>query len=108
MILAISELCTADQIYRGLPRKLAKSLNFVRDTGASRNRIALAQILAQRRNGIAELSQMDASRFIRAYEVRPRKDNRGLDLISEMLSYGRLWYEQAPGCRRLREILVHA
>jgi hypothetical protein len=51
---------------------------------------------------------MDASRFIRAYEVRPRKDNRGVDPISEMLPFGRLWYEQAPGCRRLRETLVHA
>jgi hypothetical protein len=27
----------------------------------------------------------------RAYEVRPRKDNRGVDLISDALSFGRLW-----------------
>ena len=26
------------------------------------------------------------------YEVRPRKDKRGVDLISEALPYGRLWY----------------
>jgi hypothetical protein len=26
------------------------------------------------------------------YEVRPRKDKRGADLISEVLPYGRLWY----------------
>jgi hypothetical protein len=30
------------------------------------------------------------------YEVRPRKDHRGVDLISEALPFGRLWYEQAP------------
>jgi hypothetical protein len=30
------------------------------------------------------------------YEVRPRKDHRGLDLISDALPFGRLWYEQAP------------
>jgi hypothetical protein len=27
-----------------------------------------------------------------AYEVRPRKDKRGVDLISDVLSFGRLWY----------------
>ena len=30
-----------------------------------------------------------------AYEVRPRKDHRGVDLISDVLPFGRLWYEQA-------------
>jgi len=25
-------------------------------------------------------------------EVRPRKDRRGVDLISEVLPFGRLWY----------------
>ena len=28
-----------------------------------------------------------------AYEVRPRKDQRGVDLISDALSFGRLWYD---------------
>ena len=27
------------------------------------------------------------------YEVRPRKDNRGVDLISDALPFGRLWYD---------------
>jgi hypothetical protein len=26
------------------------------------------------------------------YEVRPRKDQRGFDLISDALPFGRLWY----------------
>jgi len=26
------------------------------------------------------------------YEVRQRRDNRGVDLISETLPFGRLWY----------------
>ena len=26
------------------------------------------------------------------YEVRPRKDGRGFDLISDVLPFGRLWY----------------
>jgi len=27
-----------------------------------------------------------------AYEVRPRKDRRGVDLISDVLPFGGLWY----------------
>ena len=27
-----------------------------------------------------------------SYEVRPRKDHRGVDLISDVLPFGRLWY----------------
>ena len=27
-----------------------------------------------------------------AYEIRPRKDKRGVDLISDALPFGRLWY----------------
>jgi hypothetical protein len=30
----------------------------------------------------------------RAYEVRPRKENRGVDLISDALPFGRLWYAE--------------
>jgi hypothetical protein len=30
------------------------------------------------------------------YEVRPRKDKRGVDLISDVLPFGRLWYD-GPG-----------
>src|SRR2546422_11539872 len=34
------------------------------------------------------LAEMNAH----AYEVRPRKDKRGFDLISDVLPFGRLWY----------------
>ena len=30
------------------------------------------------------------------YEIRPRKDKRGFDLISEALPFGRLWYTEIP------------
>ncbi len=30
---------------------------------------------------------------MRAYEVRSRKDKRGVDLISDALPFGRLWYD---------------
>jgi hypothetical protein len=28
------------------------------------------------------------------YEVHPRKDRRGVDLISDVLPFGRLWYAE--------------
>jgi len=28
------------------------------------------------------------------YQIRPRKDRRGFDLISDMLPFGRLWYAE--------------
>ena len=31
------------------------------------------------------------------YEVRPRKDKRGVDLISDALPFGRLWYGDPDG-----------
>ena len=33
------------------------------------------------------------SAFLLLYEVRPRKDKRGVDLISDQLPFGRLWYD---------------
>jgi hypothetical protein len=30
---------------------------------------------------------------MRVYQVRARKDKRGVDLISDALPFGRLWYE---------------
>ena len=29
------------------------------------------------------------------YDIRPRKDHRGVDLISDVLPFGRLWYGDA-------------
>jgi hypothetical protein len=29
----------------------------------------------------------------RIYEIRPRKDRRGVELISDALPFGRLWYD---------------
>ena len=30
---------------------------------------------------------------VHVYEVRPRKDRRGVDLISDVLPFGHLWYD---------------
>ena len=36
---------------------------------------------------------LPAREAMHAYEVRPRKDHRGVDLISDVLPFGRLWYD---------------
>jgi hypothetical protein len=36
------------------------------------------------------------------YEVRPRKDHRGVDLISDALPFGRLWYGEPNPVERRR------
>ena len=33
------------------------------------------------------------------YEFRPRKDKRGVDLISDALAFGRLWYGEPNAVR---------
>jgi len=47
--------------------------------------------------------QATAVHSTHVYEVRPRKDKRGFDLISDGLPFGRLWYTTIPGRNRLRE-----
>ena len=37
------------------------------------------------------MNKMTSSQHV--YEVRPRKDKRGVDLISDALPFGRLWYD---------------
>ena len=36
---------------------------------------------------------------VHSYEVRPRKDRRGFDLISDALPFGRLWYDGPEASR---------
>ena len=36
---------------------------------------------------------MNLASPMHVYEVRPRKDKRGVDLISDVLPFGRLWYD---------------
>ena len=51
-------------------------------------------------------------RFLHVYEVRPRKDKRGVDLISDALPFGRMWYAQSNDAveyaKFLTEVIVFA
>ena len=37
---------------------------------------------------------MNVQRSLNVYEVRPRTDKRGFDLISDALPFGALWYAE--------------
>jgi hypothetical protein len=41
---------------------------------------------------------------IPAHEVRPRKDKRGVDLISDALPFGRPWYREPDAISSLRRL----
>src|SRR5205823_11694875 len=38
------------------------------------------------------LGRMTSTRPTDVYEIRPRRDKQGVDLISDALPFGRLWY----------------
>jgi len=42
-------------------------------------------------------------RITAEYEIRPRKDHRGVDLISDALPFGRLWYAGPDAIGAMRE-----
>ena len=43
-------------------------------------------------NDLSKRSQRLYASLMHVYEVRPRKDHRGVDLISDVLPFGDLWY----------------
>jgi len=45
--------------------------------------------------------------MIHVYEVRPRKDHRGVDLISDALPFGRLWYGEPNGVSNALGYAMH-
>jgi hypothetical protein len=40
------------------------------------------------------MMEMDTQRSTDVYEIRSRRDRRGIDLISDVLPFGRLWYAE--------------
>ena len=44
--------------------------------------------------------------YARICEVRPRRDKRGVDLISDALLFGRLWYTQLDDTSNTRSFAV--
>jgi len=71
---------------------------------------ALFQILIRAKNEtltrwrasvLSLIGQMISTRPTDVYEIRPRRDKQGVDLISDSLPFGRLWYNEPD---RLRQV----
>ena len=52
-------------------------------------------------------SKMNTQRSMHVYEVRPRKDKRGIELISEALPFGRLWYGEPNAVNNAMGYAMH-
>jgi hypothetical protein len=48
------------------------------------------------------------SKDVHLYEFWPRKDHRGVDLISDALPFGRLWYGEPDAISSLRRHIAIA
>ena len=46
--------------------------------------------------------------FGKVYEVRPRKDRHGVDLISDALPFGRLWYDRPNAVSNAISYAMHS
>jgi hypothetical protein len=53
-----------------------------------------ARIVSDRRMTNFYAAMISSTKRTHIYEVRPRKDKRGVDLISDALPFGRLWYAE--------------
>ena len=49
--------------------------------------------LESTRDSLLRNSATSPNQTLSVYEVRPRKDRHGFDLISDVLPFGRLWYD---------------
>jgi hypothetical protein len=49
---------------------------------------------------MGEVNGSGGASVAHAYEIRPRKDKRGVDLISDALPFGRLWYGERESAMR--------
>jgi hypothetical protein len=69
---------------RGSPRKIDNaSIKSLRGLPMTTHRIGSS------RNALAEKIEPSTVRVMHLYEVHPRKDHRGVDLISDPLPFGR-------------------
>src|SRR5262245_8021970 len=68
-------------------------MTFLQDCGFPRSGPRRNRFCAWTEQEVAPMSSIAAEHV---YEVRPRKGDHGVDLISDALPLGRLWYDTPP------------
>jgi hypothetical protein len=65
---------------------------YVEATRTEQNSLGLLEAIRQAFGGENNRMEMSASPAQDVYEIRPREDRGGFDLISDRLRYGPIWY----------------
>jgi len=68
------------------------TMEYVEATRTEQNSLGLIEAIRQAFMGANNRMEMSASPAQDVYEIRPREDRDGFDLISDRLRYGPIWY----------------
>ena len=80
-------------------------MEYVEATSTEQNSLGLIEAIRQAFGGANNRMEMSAIPAQDVYEIRPREDRDGFDLISDAMPYSPLWYR---GPNAIREAIVHA
>ena len=67
-------------------------MEYVEATRTEQNSLGLIEAIRQAFGGANNRMEMSAIPVQDVYEIRPREDRDGFDLISDRLRYGPIWY----------------
>ena len=79
----------------------------VRPTPVAKARLPESESTRKLRSGKVSENRLGLSVTMHVYEVRPRKDHRGFDLISDVLPFGRLWYGEQNAVSNAIDYAMH-
>ena len=68
------------------------TMEYVEATPTEQNSLGLIEAIRQAFGGANNRMEMSATPAQDVYEIRPREDRDGFDLISDRLRYGPIWY----------------
>ena len=68
------------------------TMEYVEATITGQNSLGLIEAIRQAFRGANNRTEMSATYAQDVYEIRPREDRDGFDLISDRLRYGPIWY----------------
>jgi len=75
-------------------------MEYVEATRTEQNRLGLIEAIRQAFGRASNRMAMSVTPARDVYEIRPREDRDGLDLISDRLRYGPIWYAGPDAVRR--------
>jgi hypothetical protein len=68
------------------------TMEYVEATPTEQNSLGLIEAIRQAFGGANNRMEMSATPAQDVYEIRPREDRDGFDLIGDRLRYGPIWY----------------